>query len=78
MIIYNSSVEEFKTLSQNPRLLAERILINLKEKFGINVGESEMRSWISSLPVVADLLKESNFQLTIYIIYITLLFSEQY
>lgn len=59
MIIYDSSVKEFIKYSKTPSNLASLIRKNLLEKFGIKVAENEERSWINSLPKIANLLIKS-------------------
>ena len=59
MIIYDSSVQEFIKNSKTPSNLASLIRKNLLKKFGIKVAENEERSWINSLPKIANLLIKS-------------------
>ena len=56
MIIYDSTVPHFIELCKTPKILAIEISKNLLEKFGINVAENEVNSWMASLPRVSSLL----------------------
>ena len=59
MIIYDSSVKDFIQKSQVPYKLVAEIRVNLLNKFGIKVGNSEQKSWANSLPKIAKLLIQS-------------------
>ena len=58
MIIYEATVPNFIEIANTPRKLAVEISGNLWDKFGIKVADNEVRSWMASLPRVANLLKK--------------------
>ena len=56
MVIYDAYVNEFIKKCETPRELIGEIKINMLNKFGLRVAENEERSWMNSLPRVANLL----------------------
>lgn len=63
MIIYEANVNEFINSCKEPLKLITEIQGNLLNKFGIKVRDNEVRSWVNSLPQVAQLLSNNEHDL---------------
>lgn len=60
MIIYSADIQDFLKSCEDPMRLVTEIKGNLLDKFGIRVRDNEERSWMMSLPRVANLIKSSD------------------